>query len=82
MLAPLVVDLWIVLITCTLLLLICWACDTVGHPIEAGGSGRRSRSSSLTLTQADPLSDLRRRDFRGCAVRGRRSPGPGGRQAS
>jgi hypothetical protein len=36
MLAPLAVVMVIMLITCALLLLACWACDTVGHRIEAG----------------------------------------------
>ena len=38
MLAPLAIDLLIMLITCALILLICWACDTDRAEIEAGQS--------------------------------------------
>ena len=62
MLAPLSVFLFIMVITCTLTLLICWAYDTVGHQIEAGGS----RSAVLEF----PVQ-LHKRRFPGSSCRAR-----------
>ena len=38
MLAPLAFNLSIMLLLCTLLLLMCWAYDTLGHPVAAEGT--------------------------------------------
>jgi hypothetical protein len=47
MLASLGVNLMILLILCTVLLLICWASDTLKHAVEA--EGRRAVQSQVTV---------------------------------
>src|SRR5262249_8202633 len=57
MLATLAVNLSIILILYTLLLLICWAYDTVGDPVEAEGS--RAAESGFPVSPRQRRSPVR-----------------------